>query len=110
MANLDWDRPIVFADGRKATLYGTLSASGSCVFADRTQEYAEHYAELYEMGVRQLVMREGEIDYRGFNEAGFEQDIHLDHLFGKPGRGKHRIVQMELDMSGMDDSALFGMF
>jgi hypothetical protein len=110
MANLDWDKPIACSDGSKASLYGTVSASGGCRFADGTQQHAEQYAEMHEIGVRRLVMREGETEYRAFDDNGIQVDIHLDALFGKPPRPILRIVQMELDMAGMDDSAMWGMF
>jgi hypothetical protein len=56
---IDWDRPVVFEDGRPAYLHATLSKSGKCKFAKTGEnQYSDTFATWVEQGVLWLVHSE----------------------------------------------------
>lgn len=114
--SLNWQAPLMCNDGVKATLFASLSSSGKITYADGSPSgHAEQWAELHEMGVRHLVIREGEEEYRAFRDQGTPIDIHLDELFGhKPARAMFYLENapavLPADVEALESSGMWGMF
>lgn len=113
---LNWQAPLQCSDGVKATLFASLNSSGKISYADGAPSaHAEQWAELYEMGVRHLVIRDGEKEYRAFRDHGSPIDIHLDELFGqKPARATFSLENaptvLPADIAQLETCDAWGIF
>lgn len=94
---IDWDRPVVFEDGRPAYLHATLNREGKCRFAKTGEsQFSDTFATWHEQGVVWLVHSSpdgGQMVPYGSNGQPvsiYDSDVNMPIAFGAQGP---RLVQ-----------------